>query len=141
MKDTISLLGTDLTKNLTFSEVQTLLYILNEVIDHKALTKSNKEIAKDRKLSISTIEKHLKKLDREGLIERETVKARNKYTMNWETTSRSITIPADVLDPRIIAELHLNRIHTMLDLVITPEATLKQIEKMKQTRGAHAKQT
>ena len=139
MKDSISLLGTDLTKNLTFSEVQTLLYILNEVIDHKVLTKSNKKIAKDRKLSISTIEKHLKKLDREGLIERDTVKTRNPHTMNWETTSRSITIPNHVVDPKIIAELHLNRIHTMLDLIITPETTVQAIKEMKQSRGAHAK--
>ncbi len=135
MKEPISLMGTDLTKNLTFSETQTFLYILNEIIDHQKLTKSNKKIAKDRKLSISTIEKHLNKLDREGLINRETIKSRNPYSMNWETTYRSITIPDNVMDPKIIAELHLNRIHTMLDLIITPETTYKTIQEIRKIRG------
>ncbi|XMB71444.1 winged helix-turn-helix domain-containing protein [Mycoplasmatota bacterium WC30] len=127
-------LGQDITKDLNYSQTTTYLYILNQIIDNKHLTKSNKVIAKDLKLSVSTVEKHLKVLNNHGLIERENTRARNPFTLEWETVSREITIPADKIDPRILAGMHKQRIQSILDLVVTPEATRMMVKKMKESR-------
>lgn len=126
----------DLTKELNSSESITFLYVLNQVIDHKCLTKSNKIIAKELKKSISTIEKHLNKLDKLGLIIRESIKAHNNLIMRWETVSRSITIPSNIIDPKILASMRTQRINSMLELIITPEATKKYVQSYKESRSS-----
>ena len=127
-------LGQDLTKDLNFSQTTTFLYILNQIIDNRALTKSNKEIAKDLNLSISTIEKHLKMLDRLGLIHRGNERVRNPFTLEWETVSRSITIPKNKIDPRVLATMHSQRISSMLELIVTPDTTKMMIKTLKESR-------
>lgn len=124
-----------LTSGLNISQTNTYLYILNKVVDHKACTSSNRELSEALKISISTVEKHLNFLDKKGLIERDTVRGINPFSLRWETKSRTITIPASNIDPMILASLHVQRVNNLLDMITTPEATKKMIKKMKEVRG------
>lgn len=135
MKIASTPLGDDITRNLNFSQTTTYLYIINQIIDHKSLTKSNKNIAKDLNISISTLEKHLRVLDKQGLIDRSNCRARNPITLNWETVSREISIPDEVIDPRVLSQMHIQRIHNLLDLVVTPEHTKMMIKNAKESRA------
>jgi len=116
------------------SELTTFMYIVNQVINDQALTKSNEDIAKDREKSISTIEKHLGKLNKLGFIDRKSIKQRNPIFLNWETISRKITIPSSVLDPKLMKIIRMQRINETLALVNTSEAMAHAIKKMRKSR-------
>lgn len=124
----------DKTKLLNDSELTTFIYILNQVIDHQYLTKPNKSIALDRKKSVSTIEKHLNKLEKTGLIYRRNIKRYNNFILQWETASREVTIPREVIDPKILAEMRGQRINNILAMIVTPAATTLAIKNMRESR-------
>ncbi|MBI9009632.1 MAG: hypothetical protein JEZ05_06330 [Tenericutes bacterium] len=125
----------DKTKLINDSELTTFIYVLNQVIDHQYLTKSNKKIAEERKKSVSTIEKHLNKLDKIGLISRSNLRRFNNIILQWETESREITIPTEVINPKILAEMRAQRIHNVLAMIVTPEATSRAIKQMRESRS------
>lgn len=125
----------ELTKQLNTSQTNTFLYILNQIIDNGSCSVSNKDMAKSLRLSVSTIEKHLNKIEKAGLIIRESERSRNPLTLNWETISRTITIPSEIIDPKVISMMHKNRIQGMLDLISTPESHKVLINQMKRSRG------
>lgn len=125
----------ELTKQLNTSQTNTFLYILNQIIDNGSCSVSNKDMAKSLRLSVSTIEKHLNKIEKAGLIIRESERSRNPLTLNWETISRTITIPSEIIAPKVISMMHKNRIQGMLDLISTPESHKVLINQMKRSRG------
>jgi hypothetical protein len=125
----------DKTKLLNDSELTTFIYVLNQVIDHQYLTKPNKKIALDRKKSVSTIEKHLNKLEKIGLIQRRNSRRFNNFILQWETESREITIPSEVIVPKILAEMRTQRLSNILAMIVTPEATTLAIKNMRESRS------
>jgi len=125
----------DMLSELNDRQENLFIWIFNECVNNFKVTSTNRDISKKLNIPESTLEKYLKKLDDLGLIERTNDRAYNHNTFSWETVSREIRLSAKLFDPFILAKLRAKRIEDALSLIETPQATMRMIEKIKETRG------
>ena len=121
----MTLFGHDNTKDLNDKQLETFIYLVNQIINNTVCVKSNDEISRELRIPVSTLEKHLKKLDDLKLIIRKSSRGRNPLTMSWETISREIRLDPKVYDndPRVLATMRMQRINGILDMIGTPAFT------------------
>lgn len=111
------------------------IWIFNECVNNFKVTHPNREISRKLNIPESTLEKYLKKLTDLKLIERSNDRAYNHNTFSWETVAREIRLNPKLFDPFLLAKLRERRIEDALNLIQTPQATLRMIERIKETRG------
>lgn len=115
-------------------QLNVFIWIYQQIIADQTLTRSNREIAKRVSIPESTLEKYLKRYEDLNLIVRESERAVNPLTMNWETTSRTIKLNPKKFDPLVLAKLRTAGIEAILNQLTISEQTQAVIDQMRQSR-------
>ena len=126
----------DMLSELNDRQENLFIWIFNECVNNFKVTNTNRYISKQLNIPESTLEKYLKKLDDLGLIERSNDRTYNNHTFTWETVDREIRLNPKLFDPFVLAKLREKRIEDALKLIETPQATIKMIERIKESRGS-----
>lgn len=122
-------------KELNQKQLNVFIWIYQQIIADQVLTRSNREIAKRVNIPESTLEKYLKRFEELGLIIRDSERAINPLTMNWETTSRTIKLNPKKFDPMVLAKLRSAGIEAILNQLTVSEQTQAVIDQMYNRRS------
>lgn len=69
------------------------------------------------------------------MIYRRNIKRFNNFILPRETASGEVTIPNEVINPKILAEMITQRLRNILTMIVTPEATTLAIKNMRESRS------
>ena len=120
---------------LTKRQLGVFVWIYQEILNGKVLTKSNDEISRATGVPVSTLEKFLKRFEDLQLIVRKSDRSVNASTYQWETISREITLDPATFDPAILAQLRSAGIKSILDQISQTDLTSAAVREMQAKRA------
>ncbi|MFA5006253.1 MAG: hypothetical protein WC509_02110 [Candidatus Izemoplasmatales bacterium] len=120
---------------LTKRQLGVFVWIYQEILNAKVLTKSNEEISRATGVPVSTLEKFLKRFEDLQLIVRKSDRSVNASTYQWETISREITLDPRTFDPGLLAQLRTTGIKAILDQISQTDLTSAAVKELQAKRA------
>lgn len=130
------MIDNSITSLLTKRQLAVFVWIYQEIVNSRRLTKSNEEISRVTGVPVSTLEKFLKRFEDLQLIVRKSDRGVNATTYQWETISREITLNPAKFDPTVLAQLRAAGINAILEQISQTDLTQAAVRELQTKRAA-----